>query len=150
MQRTQIVAGNSMGILHRVVLNHKFSPIFLKEWTIAMNYRPEYSPHKTNFNLKFRVALTPSRNMSPKVRAVQNNTCLKNSQKCRRSFFWSRIHRKARNFVEFRRQVFALLLLNTVYPLPWIEHVANKFQKPIFFLQEYNKQRFNRMNIFNC
>ena len=99
-RRTQIVAGNSMGVLHRAVPNHKFSQIFLKEWTIATNYRPEYSPHRTNFRSKFRVALTPSRNMSPKVRAVQNNTCLENSRKCRRSFVSVKNSSKSQ---EFRR-----------------------------------------------
>ena len=89
-----------MGVLHRAVPNHKFSQIFLKEWTIATNYRPEYSPHRTNFRSKFRVALTPSRNMSPKVRAVQNNTCLENSQKCRRSFVSVKNSSKSQ---EFRR-----------------------------------------------
>ena len=77
---------NSMGVLHRAVPNHKFNQIFLKEWRIATNYCPEYSPHRTNFCLKFRVALTPSRNMSLKVQAIQNYTCLENSQKCCRSF----------------------------------------------------------------
>ena len=60
-RRTQIVAGNSMGVLHRAVPNHKFNQIFLKEWRIATNYHPEYSPHRTNFRSKFQVALTPSR-----------------------------------------------------------------------------------------
>ena len=67
---TQIVAGNSMGVLHRAVPNHKFSQIFWKEWTIATNYRPKYSPHRTKFRSKVWVALTPSRNMSPKVRSM--------------------------------------------------------------------------------
>ena len=64
---TQIGAGNSRGVLHRAVPNHKFNQIFLKGWTIATNFRPEYLPHRTNFRSKFRVALTPSRIMSPKV-----------------------------------------------------------------------------------
>ena len=70
-RRTQIV-GNSMGVLHRAVPNHKFSQIFLKEWTIAMNYRPEYSPHGMNFRSKFRVALMPSRNMLPNFHRKAN------------------------------------------------------------------------------
>ena len=73
---TEIVAGNSMEVLHGSVTNHKSNQIFLEEWTIATNFRSEYSPHRANFRPKFRVALTTSRNMSPKVRAVQNNTCL--------------------------------------------------------------------------
>ena len=75
-----------MGVLHRAVPNHKFNQIFLKEWRIARNYHPEYSPHRTNFCSKFQVALTPSRKMLPKVQAVQNNTSLENSWKCRWSF----------------------------------------------------------------
>ena len=51
--------------------------------------------------------------MSPKVRAVQNNTCLENSRKCRRRFV-SVKNSETRNFFEFRRQVFALPLHNTV------------------------------------
>ena len=51
-RRTQIVAGNSMGVLHRAVPNHKFNHIFLKEWRIATNYHPEYSPHRTNFRFE--------------------------------------------------------------------------------------------------
>ena len=68
--------------------------------------------------------------------------------------FRSRICRKARNFVEFRRQVFALLLHNTVYPLSWIELKTSmwqtNFKSQFFFLQDCNKQRFNGMNIFKC
>ena len=56
----------------------------------------------------------PLRNMSPKVRAVQNNTSLENSQKCRESFVLVKNSSKNWNFFEFRRQVFALLLHNTV------------------------------------
>ena len=107
-----VVAGNSMGVLQRAVPNQKFNQIFLKEWTIATNFRPEYSPHRTSFRSKFRVALTPSRNMSPKVRAVQNNTSLENSRgNCRGSFVSVKNSSKSR---EFRRKMFALLLHNTV------------------------------------
>ena len=42
--------------------------------------------------------------------------------------FRSRIRRKARNFVEFCRQVFVLLLYNTVYPLSWIELKTSMWQ----------------------
>ena len=118
-----------MGVLHRAVPNHKFSQIFLKEWTIATNYCPEYSPHRTNFRSKFRVALTLSRNMSLKVGAVQNNTCLENSQNSISEVsFRSRIRRKARNFVELRRQMFALLLHNTVFTI----HLIKKKPVSIF------------------
>lgn len=78
-----------MGVLHSVVTNHKFNQIFLRR----MN-------NTTNFRSKFRVAFTPSRNLSPKVRAVQNNTCLENSRKCRRSFVSVKNSSKSQ---EFRR-----------------------------------------------
>ena len=81
--KTGIVAGNFMGILHSVVTNHKFNQIFSRRMNNTTNFRPENSPHRTNFRSKFQVAFAPSRNLSPKVRAVQNNTCLKNSRKCR-------------------------------------------------------------------
>ena len=119
---TGIVAGNFMGVLHSVVTNHKFNQIFLRRINNTTNFRPENSPHRknfrpenspyrTNFRSKFRVAFTPSRNLSPKVRAVQNNTCLENSRKCRRSFVSVKNSSKSQ---EFRRQVFALLLHNTL------------------------------------
>ena len=97
---TGIVAGNFMGVLHSVVTNHKFNQIFLRRMNNTTNFRPENSPHRTNFRSKFRVAFTPSRNLSPKVRAVQNNTCLENSQKCRRSFVSVKNSSKSQ---EFRR-----------------------------------------------
>ena len=108
-----IVAGNFMGVLHSVVTNYKFNQIFLRRMnnTIQRIFAPKNSPHRTNFRSKFRVAFTPSRNLSPKVRAVQNNTCLENSRKCRRSFVSVKNSSKSH---EFRRQVFALLLHNTV------------------------------------
>ena len=65
--QTQIMAGNSIGVLHRAVPNHKFNQIFLRRITIATNFHPEYSPHRMNCLLKFQVALTPSRNMLLKV-----------------------------------------------------------------------------------
>ena len=108
---TGIVAGNFMGVLHSVVTNHKFNQIFLRRMNNTTNFRPENSPHRTNFRSKFRVAFTPSRNLSPKVRAVQNNTCLENSRKCRRRFVSVKNSSKSH---KFRRQVFALLLHNTV------------------------------------
>ena len=97
---TGIVAGNFMGVLHSVVTNHKFNQIFLRRMNNTTNFRPENSPHRTNFRSKFRVAFTPSRNLSPKVRAVQNNTCLENSRKCRRSFVSVKNSSKSQ---EFRR-----------------------------------------------
>ena len=89
-----------MGVLHSVVTNHKFNQIFLRRMNNTTNFRPENSPHRTNFRSKFRVAFTPSRNLSPKVRAVQNNTCLENSRKCRRSFVSVKNSSKSQ---EFRR-----------------------------------------------
>ena len=65
---TGIVAGNFMGVLHSVVTNHKFNQIFLRRMNNTTNFHPENSPHRTNFRSKFRVAFTPSRNLSPKVR----------------------------------------------------------------------------------
>ena len=101
MRRTQIVAGNSMGVLRREVPNHKFSQIFLKEWTIATNYHPEYLPHHQGIcRRKFEPFKTIH---ASKIRGNVVEVS-----------FRSRIRRKARNFVEFRRQVFALLLHNTV------------------------------------
>ena len=49
---TGIVAGNSMGVLHRAVINHKFNQIFLRR----MNNRNEFSPQKfatMNVQLEF-------------------------------------------------------------------------------------------------
>ena len=61
---------------------------------------PRIFAAQNKFRSKFRVALTPSRNMSLKVRAVQNNTCLENSQKCCRSFISVKNSSKSQ---EFRR-----------------------------------------------
>ena len=69
-------------------------------FTYLRIFAPKNSPHRTNFRSKFRVAFTPSRNLSPKVRAVQNNTCLENSRKCRRSFVSVKNSSKSQ---EFRR-----------------------------------------------
>ena len=73
---TEIVAGNSMEVLHGSVTNHKSNQIFLRRMNNSNEFSFRIFPHRANFRPKFRVALTTSRNMSPKVRAVQNNTCL--------------------------------------------------------------------------
>ena len=140
-----IVAGNFMGVLHSVVTNHKFNQIFLRRMNNTTNFRPENSPHRTNFRSKFRVAFTPSRNLSPKVRAVQNNTCLENSRKCRRSFVSVKNSSKSH---EFRRQVFALLLHNTVGRL----HFSRALGTLVVFPLSSHKlfKEFSLVRIYHC
>ena len=142
---TGIVAGNFMGVLHSVVTNHKFNQIFLRRMNNTTNFRPENSPHRTNFRSKFRVAFTPSRNLSPKVRAVQNNTCLENSRKCRRRFVSVKNSSKS---PKFRRQVFALLLHNTVGRLHFSRALGTLVVFPLN--SHWLFKEFSFVRIYHC
>ena len=112
-----IVAGNFMGVLHSVVTNHKFNQIFLRRMnnTIQRIFAPKIRHIERIFARNFESHLRHQGICRRKFEPFKTIHASKIRGNVVEVSFRSRIRRKARNFAEFRRQMFALLLHNTVH-----------------------------------
>ena len=110
-----------------------YEVVYLHKHGVCMNNDARLSPKKSSH---FWGSLMFPLNWSVKFQMNPNNSCLKNSSKCCPNWFWTSVCRKARNFIEFRWQVFAKFWHNTVGKLTiWcLRQYIQLYKKDKFFV----------------